>query len=532
MRFLSKKALRESLKIIPIDFARPWWSLMIDQKWRMLIITLASARITIFWNLTPFFITRVLELRTIESCLLLFSAWVFVDFLYTYSRQLNAQFQLQCIHSIYQNAHQYLLTVDPRYHVHRSSGAVLGKIDRAARGYEDLLDQITFEFTPLCAGLITMLIAIGAYSYFLAAGIAVFFVVMILIGYYFARYVSQQWEKGFIVTDDSFRSTAVENLTLVQLVRATFASDYISDRLTHKIYKNMQTEGNLWLAYTTSTFILNMLYLCALFCVISVLVWQLNQGITSLASAVGLVVAYIQSTKQLVLLAKPFRRYMRGWAAVKDLFEFIPAFGKPGFPVLGASDCVVEQQLKSQSTIELQARTIAFDYETAQLFNNHTLVLSCEQNAKNKLYGIIGPSGSGKTTLLSIVGGQLKPIAGTVLLNGLDIYSIPDAGRRCLIALQGQIATTARGTVKYNLLFGLPNDHGFDDNYILEVLERVGLRTILGTHHGLATMLGEAGLNLSGGQRQRLNFAGHIYEHTIISRCLYLLMNLQAAWMK
>lgn len=40
---------------------------------------------------------------------------------------------------------------------------------------------------------------------------------------------------------------------------------------------------------------------------------------------------------------------------------------------------------------------------------------------KGKITAIMGPSGTGKTTLLRLIGGQLKPDAGEILLNGQDI---------------------------------------------------------------------------------------------------------------
>jgi putative ABC transport system ATP-binding protein len=40
---------------------------------------------------------------------------------------------------------------------------------------------------------------------------------------------------------------------------------------------------------------------------------------------------------------------------------------------------------------------------------------------------IVGPSGSGKTTLLSMISGILRPDAGTVAVNGRDIWTLgPD----------------------------------------------------------------------------------------------------------
>lgn len=43
--------------------------------------------------------------------------------------------------------------------------------------------------------------------------------------------------------------------------------------------------------------------------------------------------------------------------------------------------------------------------------------------------GLIGPNGSGKTTLLRALAGLIKPIDGTVYLNGQDIWSIPPQKR-------------------------------------------------------------------------------------------------------
>ena len=45
--------------------------------------------------------------------------------------------------------------------------------------------------------------------------------------------------------------------------------------------------------------------------------------------------------------------------------------------------------------------------------------------SKNGLfYSVMGPSGSGKTTLLSIIGGLLKPSAGVVLYDNIDITKL------------------------------------------------------------------------------------------------------------
>jgi ABC-type lipoprotein export system ATPase subunit len=43
---------------------------------------------------------------------------------------------------------------------------------------------------------------------------------------------------------------------------------------------------------------------------------------------------------------------------------------------------------------------------------------------------VIGPSGTGKTTLLSLIAGIMKPDKGSVSVNGIEVSSLGDAGRR------------------------------------------------------------------------------------------------------
>lgn len=46
---------------------------------------------------------------------------------------------------------------------------------------------------------------------------------------------------------------------------------------------------------------------------------------------------------------------------------------------------------------------------------------------KGKFAAIVGPSGAGKSTLLHILGGLDKPTRGKVVIDGKEIYSLPDA---------------------------------------------------------------------------------------------------------
>ncbi len=45
-----------------------------------------------------------------------------------------------------------------------------------------------------------------------------------------------------------------------------------------------------------------------------------------------------------------------------------------------------------------------------------------------ELLVLLGPSGSGKTTLLSCLGGILRPTAGTVVVDGVDVTPHTERG--------------------------------------------------------------------------------------------------------
>ena len=45
-----------------------------------------------------------------------------------------------------------------------------------------------------------------------------------------------------------------------------------------------------------------------------------------------------------------------------------------------------------------------------------------------EVLAIMGPSGCGKTTLLNVIGGLVRPTAGSVTMDGVNLVSLNDAG--------------------------------------------------------------------------------------------------------
>ncbi len=130
---------------------------------------------------------------------------------------------------------------------------------------------------------------------------------------------------------------------------------------------------------------------------------------------------------------------------------------------------------------------------------------------KGESIGLIGESGAGKTTLADIILGLYKPREGEVLMDGVDIYSIPHQWSR-LIAYVPQSVFLLDDTVRANIAFGISEDE-ISENRIWETLRQAKLdEFIKGLPNGLDTIVGERGVKFSGGQRQRVAIARALYD--------------------
>jgi ATP-binding cassette subfamily C protein LapB len=113
---------------------------------------------------------------------------------------------------------------------------------------------------------------------------------------------------------------------------------------------------------------------------------------------------------------------------------------------------------------------------------------------------IVGPIGSGKSTLIRLLSGLYRPMAGKLLLDGVDMALLAPSFLRTHIGYLPQDVRLLHGTLRDNLTLGIapPND-----STLIHAARLTGLDRVISAHpQGMDLPIQEGGRGLSGGQRQ------------------------------
>lgn len=127
----------------------------------------------------------------------------------------------------------------------------------------------------------------------------------------------------------------------------------------------------------------------------------------------------------------------------------------------------------------VEVRDLTFRRGRRVIFDAIDLVIP-----RGKITAVMGPSGTGKTTLLRLIGGQLRPEAGSVRVDGV---LVPDLGRKALYALRRRMGMLFQSgalltdlSVFENVAFPLREHTDLPEALVRDVvlmkLELVGLR--------------------------------------------------------
>ncbi len=231
-----------------------------------------------------------------------------------------------------------------------------------------------------------------------------------------------------------------------------------------------------------------------------IVLWLGSRDVIAGRMSMGELVAF---NAYLVMLSWPMIAF--GW--VSNLLQRGSASWTRMLEVLdaapGITDAHATSTVTSPAQIQgaLEFRHLTFGFADQPVLADISAVLPAGTTT-----AIVGATGSGKSTLLNLIARLIDPPPGTVLVDGVDVRTIPLAVLRGAIGFVSQEPFLFSSTIAENIAFGMPASA---DRAAVERAAGIArLDPDLSSFpHGLDTIVGERGITLSGGQKQRTAIA-------------------------
>ncbi|MCC5946397.1 MAG: ABC transporter ATP-binding protein [Bernardetiaceae bacterium] len=155
---------------------------------------------------------------------------------------------------------------------------------------------------------------------------------------------------------------------------------------------------------------------------------------------------------------------------------------------------------------EISLQNVCFAYDEKMVLDKLNLDIP-----KGKTIALVGPSGGGKSTVADLIPRFYDPIAGQVMIDGIDIKDVALEDLRQLMGVVTQEAILFNDTIFNNIAFGISK--ASEEDVIKAAKIANAHDFIMQTEAGYQTNIGDRGSKLSGGQRQRISIARAVLKN-------------------
>ncbi|MBL8450690.1 MAG: ABC transporter ATP-binding protein [Dechloromonas sp.] len=221
-------------------------------------------------------------------------------------------------------------------------------------------------------------------------------------------------------------------------------------------------------------------------------IWQISKGeitvgvLTAFLAYISRFYTRLDSMSRIVSVTQ---KAAAGAKRIFDILDHVSSVPEPTNPV----------HLKEVRG-EIELRSCGFRYGTRAVTRDVSLVIN-----PGEMIGLVGHSGSGKSTLVNLICRFYDVTEGAVLIDGIDVRSVPVAEFRRNIGLVLQEPFLFFGTIAENIAYGKPD--ASREEIIAAARAAHAHEFILRLPHGYDSLVGERGQGLSGGERQRISIA-------------------------
>jgi len=221
-------------------------------------------------------------------------------------------------------------------------------------------------------------------------------------------------------------------------------------------------------------------------------IWQISQDtitvgvLTAFLTYIGRFYLRLDSMSRIVSVTQ---KAAAGAKRIFDVLDHVSSVPEPATPV----------HLPAV-TGRIELRDVGFRYGTRSVTRDISLTIE-----PGEMIGLVGHSGSGKSTLVNLICRFYDVTEGAILIDGVDVRSVPVAEYRKHIGLVLQEPFLFFGTIAENIAYGKPE--ATREEIVAAARAAHAHEFILRLPHGYDSLVGERGQALSGGERQRISIA-------------------------
>jgi len=221
-------------------------------------------------------------------------------------------------------------------------------------------------------------------------------------------------------------------------------------------------------------------------------IWQISRNdisvgvLTAFLAYIGRFYTRLDSMSRIVSVTQ---KAAAGAKRIFDILDHVSSVPEPATPV----------HLPAVAG-RIELRNVGFRYGTRSVTRDISLTIE-----PGEMVGLVGHSGSGKSTMVNLICRFYDVSEGAILIDGVDIRSVPVAEYRKNIGLVLQEPFLFFGTIAENIAYGKPD--ATREEIVAAARAAHAHEFILRLPHGYDSLVGERGQALSGGERQRISIA-------------------------
>ncbi len=398
---------------------------------------------------------------------------------------------------IVQDAHEKLHTQSYKFFLDNFAGSLVRKVGRLERAYENLNDQIQFQYTPLLITLVGNLFVLYTRHYMLAVILLIWTIVFAIFNVWFGLWKAKYNEKKVALDSEA---TGV-------------LSDSITNAITVKLFTGLNYERGVYAEVTER---LRRMIMCT---------WNLGEVADSVQVGLMFVIEFalmyfaIEYWQQGILTIGDFaliQGYLVGmFGKLWDLGRIIRAT-YDAFSDAGEMIAIMDQQpdvVDAYRAKPLDVQTGCIEFQNVFFSFNKTrrmlkgLNLTIKSGEK---IALVGPSGAGKSTITKLLMRFYDIERGKILIGNQNIAKVTQESLREQIAAVPQEPLLFHRSVMDNIRYGRRNA---TNEEVIAAAKKAQCHTFIQElQNGYDTYVGERGVKLSGGERQRIAIARAILK--------------------